>query len=440
MTKKLVFAFFALCAIDLILALVFQSALIMIIGCLCAGILVSNAKRLKFNNGGTIVLAYTVSCIVMVILYYGYMDKYGAPYYLGGSDDLDFEVFSAKYAEQKSLNYFAMVDDLTYQDNRTVGNGFIYLFALFRALVEPIAPYHTVVFRIINIHLLLIGALLLTAICRRKQNNNRSKAMAKESCLFLAVALYPNVVYISAHVFRDTICLLILCYVIYDITHIKKGSFIHAIVLGAIMYFVRPDYLIIVAGTYVYSIYVVQDKKWMKRLILLLGGIGILVIGLQFNIIELIKTKFGAYNNSYLTQGDGIGTAIFSIPLFPFGIFVRMLYAFVTPLPYQIFEFSFEIERLMIAYRAFGTCFFLYLLPYYFIRLKKMDLTAILSLVYLAIICSMTFTFRHFVIFHPLAIAVAYSEMLQTKKEKKQQYALISTMVLCFFFVVMLAL
>lgn len=130
--------------------------------------------------------------------------------------------------------------------------------------------------------------------------------------------------------------------------------------------------------------------------------------------------------SSYL-QGlsDGLSGMVFSRPLLPIGIVLRFLYGLVCPFPAALMSLDYFDEplySLVIALTCFGTIFQIFLLPYLFKGMIKLDYTAVKFLGMFAAIITTTFTFRHFVMAYPFATVMLAQQINVTEIKTRKKY------------------
>ncbi len=131
--------------------------------------------------------------------------------------------------------------------------------------------------------------------------------------------------------------------------------------------------------------------------------------------------------SSYLSdQAGGLSGMIFSKSLLPFGIFLRFAYGFVTPFPAALLSLNYfdePIYSLVIASTCFGTIFQIFLLPYLYKGVKRMDYPAIKFLGMYGPIILTTFTFRHFIMVYPFAACILAQQIEITGYRTRKKYA-----------------
>ena len=123
-------------------------------------------------------------------------------------------------------------------------------------------------------------------------------------------------------------------------------------------------------------------------------------------MMNFFYTKYSSY---LLTTNPGVSQFIFSEPLLPFGIFIRMAFGLIMPAPIWIFApflRSLSLNTVIESVVSIGTVVQLHGLPYIlfsFRSMKKMSLTFLFTLL---VVVSTTFTFRHFIMIYPFMITL----------------------------------
>lgn len=143
------------------------------------------------------------------------------------------------------------------------------------------------------------------------------------------------------------------------------------------------------------------------------GGMGML---------SVTNTGYSVY-----LQGlsDGLSGMVFSRPLLPVGIILRFCYGLVCPFPAALISLEYFDEplySLVIALTCLGTVFQIFLLPYLFKGMIKLDYTAIKFLGMFGAIILTTFTFRHFVMAYPFAAVMVAQQIEVTEAETRKKY------------------
>lgn len=424
----------------LILGIIFSCASIITVGILCHLCFMFFCKTHGFDNGKVVTVVLLIALIVVVVIYYGYLHTYRAPYYLGKSDDFQSEYYASIFSKGDFWNFQATNYTLIHSYNRTVGNGFVYLLSFVIHICDMCFGYHTMIFRIINVYFLMAASVFVVQSIRVFIPKGKNELDAiKQANLFALIVLFPSSLYITAHTFRDTIVLFVFASLIYDIAQKGRPLLIRTVIYCLIMYLLRSEYCVLIAAIALGVVFLRQKIMWKKVIV---GLIGVVALGVGFYFLDFapILSKVSVYEET-LIQADGFSRRIFSLPLFPLGVFARLLYGLISPLPHLVFMESLSFESVLTAWRAVGTCFFVYQLPSFVKSIFRKSWISITALGFLLVVCVSTFTFRHFIIFYPFAIAGAYIEkMSESEIEIKNGIVLSTFGLLAYFFAALIIL
>jgi len=293
----------------------------------------------------TFVFCFCVIVICLIYLYY--LQVFGMPYEMGGTDDARFEWQAEALRISGVTSYVAAQDFL-----RTIGSGTWnsagnYVIGL--ALLSNGTEWwglgiHTLNPRILNAFLLGITAVLVTSVSRRVSS---SEATARLAGYY--AGLLPTIVFTAAHVYRDVaIGAGIMAVVVLTIrltetpsSMVKQGRTLkRGVLLVGILLItasLREDLLVIMVGI-VALMLIVQVRSRLYRtalVVLVLVGLGIaLLTGWLDNFLE--RADFlTTYYTEYRAAGGsetGLGTGIYRLPAalsYP----LRVAYVSLSPLP-----------------------------------------------------------------------------------------------------------
>lgn len=378
-------------------------------------------------------IALLLQILLVVVAYEGYIQKYGVPYYLGGSDDLVYETWAR--------DAIKMGEVLPWQiTSYNRAQGFIWLLSWVMRVSEILGGYHTISFSILNICFLNIIAVMLY----RYACDNLEAKKLNPLFIYFGIALFPNNIYVSAHVFRDTLSSLLLIYMLcYGGNLFQKRSkgknqfiqLVQVILVGYFAYMVRPQnvyYMVaIMVVSYIFGRHNIPNKKTISIIL------AVIVAITMFSQLDLMKTLSG-YNaryNLYNTSGDtGFSGRIFMLPLFPFGLIARIIYGLVYPVPtalLKVFHITSDIDVFMNFLVAIGTVMHIIMLPYLLRGLVLLNKVSVAySIMFVSILLS-TFGFRHYIMISPLAAVIIYSEWQRTCNYTKA----LCFIVMCFLIV-----
>lgn len=370
---------------------------------------------------------------VVLLIYFGNIDLYGAPYYIGGSDDVTCERMAITFI-QEGYNW---PWDYTYASNL---KGFYWLLSVLIKLVNKLGmDYHTLAYRILNIDLHIAISVLVFKICYIKENLSADHARIA-MCIY---GLFPNSLYISSFVFRDTVSLLLIiqCSVFaMDIIrpHEEYGKFIlwknkisasmALSVLWFFSYWIRSENVLYIS-LIVFVCFLCNTRRPKTGIVF---GVIIMIVlsywlldkvGLLSKLTEKV-TNYSEYRQE-LASETGLSKFIFSKPLFPVGIILRSAYGLVSPLPVDIMLLfkAFTNGELALEFLvALGICAQIAHMPITLSAILQFDrISLCFGIVFLSIVCS-TFTFRHFIMIYPfmaIMIAKQYSSLNSLEYKKK---------------------
>lgn len=412
-----------------------------------AGTLFVAALAIKLDRHSVygVLITKIIGILFVLILYYGNLDTYGLPYFRGGSDDLNIELMAHNFI---SL-HFDWPWESTFYSNL---NGMYWLVSLFIKLGNQLDGYNTVSFRLFNINLHIMCGELLYFIYY-----SYSKNMVSSRKLLYFYMLFPNSLYISSFVFRDTLAvfLLLLAYFISENLFRKdnlslfifaKRKLLLVFVLSFIIifsYYLRIELFIFILFVMAISaIYTRSSLKFniatiLKFAILLLIFFAILW---QAGLLEYVIQKLERYQDYRTSQLTTVSNAfyqtIFRLPLFPFGFILRAVFGLLSPLPTNIIRLNSIFNNgvdFVLYFVALGTCIQIVFLPVLFSGLKKFNKVVI---IFIAIFCSIiltTFTFRHFLMLYPFMFMIIMSELDFLEYSKKKHLISLGILMIAVF-------
>lgn len=409
------------------LSLIFKSLSILIMG--IVGIFLvtylTNKTKLKFNR--LLYIIFIISIIAMLMIYFGNIQKYGTPYISGGSDDLAFETYSKYILDKGYLIPEQYIKDplLSFHNSK----GFLWILSWIMRIVEPFGGYHTIAFRVLNINLLIAIGILTTSFFKENYGFNDNK----NAIILIALTLFPNALYISVHVFRDTliIFLLFVVFYIWDIfLKRKKYNFIRlfkiismTLVISYISYWIRNQSILFIFAIVLVSILVNERTLSLKNFgfFILLLFISMIIAEI-FDLFDMIIAFNERYSIHKLRMGEGLSNIIFRMPLFPFGIFIRFAYGLVTPIPIPILNIAKMFSDIIVFFDvivSFGTVIQILLLPYLIKNIKRIDKVFIIFVIFMLGIVITTFTFRHFIMLYPFMFILIFRQLFITKRTNR---------------------
>ncbi|MFD5022796.1 hypothetical protein ACFWMP_28310 [Paenibacillus sp. NPDC058367] len=406
---------------------IFSNISILVVGILGLALVVLLTKNENPKVYMTLTVIFSISVALMLILYYGYFSKYTMPYYLGGSDDLSFEQ-SAEYILQRGykLPHELKSESQFYYHS---AKGFLWLLSWLMKFCNIFGGYHTIVYRILNIYFLLALGILVF-----KYFSKHYYFSQKQNLVVLCVTtLFPNAQFISIHVFRDTLNILILFSIFYmwdnylSKVNAAKISLILSVcitmILSYVSFWIRTQNLIFIIVIILLSLFL-KHRSLTKKTVWLYS-LGLIIILLAFSYLDVFNeiTKFNEYYTDYLlTTNDGISQKVFAMNLIPYGIFVRIIFGLISPLPVAILKLKdmfIDIDTFFKVLVSIGSIAQIYLLPYLISNLKRIDKVVIMYLTFLFATVITTFTFRHFIMLYPFMFILIFRQFFESTKQTK---------------------
>lgn len=336
----------------------------------------------------------------LAIQYGGLWERYGEPYY--GGDDLNFEK-NAEYLIDQNVFWFS---DIPYIQGMWYAKGFPLIISWFMRLSEFAGGYHTIIPRIFNIYLWMSIVLLTVKMVPEEYKKN--PAFKKATAVF---ALFPNAIYISSFVYRDTMVLFVLmlaAYSVYQCHKTKEKVFltiVTAVASAYLLYYMRSQLIFVLAVILGLILFWERVKgiqnKVVYRSVLIAVGVALIV---GFGGLELFNKTTASYSELRLEATDGLSGNIFSIPLFPIGIFARFIWGLCSPFPGGILSLEYlkyPVWSFMQLLVYLGTVVQICMIPFLWTGIKKLNTYAMIFLVVFLSIVSTTFTFRHMILSYP---------------------------------------
>jgi hypothetical protein len=327
------------------------------------------ARRWGRVESRIFVLVYCVAVCAAIVLYTIYVQRYDAPYYIGGSDDLVYEHDAQAVVSSLDFwEYGGIRGGVVKPSHNSVG--YVYLVSLIYRVAEPFGGFHTMLPRLLNCLTLGMLAVLSYRLAKLHGLSERTSRWCA-----LVVGLLPIMVYNSIHTFRDIIVSLLTLLVVYlwASNHRVSG--------------VRTR-LILWAQTLVIALVVSQLRMAQAVAILTIALIGDLLSSrtrirtfsapglyrLAVIVLVLVAVLFvlpntvgsfaqrlvrgqSGYTEYRLGLSDGLAARVFGAPV-PLTYVLRIPYALITPLP----VLSKQLERLWL---SLGTVAWYLLLPFF---------------------------------------------------------------------------
>jgi hypothetical protein len=369
-------------------------------------------------------ITFATNAIVVVGIYLLYLQRYGTPYYMGGSDDLAYELWGKDAIVLALFNYGGLRGGILSESHNSVA--YVYLIGLFYRIGDLLGGFHTTLPRLFN----SLGLGLMAALTYRLARNvglRQITAIATGA----VVGLLPIMQYTAAHTFRDILTSLLTLTVVYIWS--RPASTTGRISSRLARWLVTSVAFILLADLRRFQAYAVLGiafiadfasfRKLSAKRKLLYGLLALiaLAVGLILFTGELLSTveRLSRLQTIYVTglevqSEGGLSNVIFATPP-PLGYGLRIAYALVQPLP----VLTGEIERLLL---SIGTLIQFFFLPFLALgiltcfrdRTKWPLLVAFLIL--FGGMAFVTFTYRHVVLVLPYAAVITAIGFTENKK------------------------
>lgn len=350
------------------------------------------------------VLVYCLSTFYVVFYYQMAVYDFGLPYYMGGSDDIAYENQAAQLINVK---------DWWFYNSAMIGNvlgipwhnstGYVYFLAVLTYIGEHVFNgYSTFIPRQLNSIALSFVCVFIYQIFQKYSSNKEKLSFA---CVMFGA--FPLVQYISAHVFRDVIILLMIVYVVY-ILDAQRSRLTKVLVVTGLLYVIsqfRVYYVpvvVLIVIAFIVSRSRFYERNNVKVAVFSLSLIAVLAMSFSdLSHVEKLLTSVNNYGELVQEKADGMSSVIFnSSPVLQ--PFLRLLYSFLYPVPQLSPENSFSSFFYKIG-TFFQIVVFVYAARGFFIMLKvgKSHYIILSGLMFYFAFIFGTFTFRHQIYFMP---------------------------------------
>lgn len=386
------------------------------------------AEGLPQKYYGYMFVIVMVMMIYLMVHYYGLIEEYGIPYYAG--DDEHFESWG-KYLYEHEVFTFGKLKNVVFTNQ---GNARGYPLLLSWIELLSLGHYHTVMPRILNLYLWLSLSILTLKLLRLRISNSKI-----EKVMFISLALFPNGIFISSFVYRDTVMEFLIIVIVYNMimlmTYKRRSCYLLHKIMNIIIIILAGYYLAYIRSTSLYicmllGILIYMDKykdMSQKRKILLYSLIGIALVGLvmYFDLPDMYLRYSRKYTSYLLSQEYGLSSRIFSMPIFPYGWIFRCLYGLTVPFPAGLLSLEYYSKPFFALSNAvvyLGTFYQIFMIPYLIKASIKKNVNAWMYLVVYASIVLTTFTFRHFIMPLPFFALTVAEEYKDTNRKKRIKY------------------
>lgn len=366
------------------------------------------------------VVAFCLSIGYTIFLYYYYYQTLGAPYFnVPLSDDSSYERDALEYADQLGVfEYGKIAPTIVKHDHNS--KGYVYFVALIAKLSNFMGGYHTLLPRIANALFHAFSGIFLYRLLKLYVSDLRLVFR-----LSLAFVLFPYILYLSGHIFRDTFVCFAFVFCLYKT--LKPNKQILDWVLVAVVVLMLSQMRVfssaILVGTIAVNVWSQTQNRWVRSGILGASGVAIIFAFLfldslstraNLSLFDMLIALQEFYTNLRTGKdySEGLAVTILQMDLLPAGIFVRTIYLAINPLPFLDL-------RLPIFINGLGTLLQVLLFVYAFMFtvknfFKRKYVPLFFALWFILISVALTsFQLRHMVMYYPalfLLAALGYQE------------------------------
>lgn len=374
--------------------------------------------------------------------YFSLVEKFGIPYYAG--DDEHFEQW-ASYLFDNKIFTFGGLEKVVFT-NQSNARGYHLFLSWIHLLSFPFGEYHTLMPRILNLYVWQAIAILTDRILKIRFDDSKI-----EKKMLYALALFPNGLYISSFVYRDTIVLFLIMVVIYEAvillekrkSNVYRRDFRKKPVRRVIFICAALFLLFYFRATAVYFCFAIgilayldKSRGITKRQQFMAYSFTVLIMLaflLNSKFIEIFERFSTGYTEYILSYDYGLSDRIFRIPILPYGFLLRIAYGLAVPFPGSLLSLDFGTEMLYSLCQTFvclGTIFQIFVIPYLIRGILHWNRNALMYLViFLGVVLS-TYTFRHFIMPLPFLAMTVAEEYAITPKVSRRNYFIIVTLCL----------
>ncbi len=379
-------------------------------------------------------IVYGFAVFASVILFFIYFERYDSPYIGGGSDDLSFDEFAKIVA--KNLWYYnaeeigSLIDFSSHNSK-----GYIYLVSLLVRLGDLIGEYNTMISRLFNCFLLGQTAILTRSIAAQIGLNPRQALTAA-----LWVGLFPMMVFVAIHTFRDIPMAFLLLLGLKATLRISTRRDYIVPLLCTLAFILVTLAVIELRFLYVIPCSAMIVAAWLSRLFprtvlrtsyifaLLTAFIFLMQLTLNSDILFFINTL--EYVDGYtegLKEGgergaiDGGAVMLFSLP-FPWQYLARILYAIVTPIPIYYQQIEWNILGLGSIMQFYYSFFVLLGIKLIYRDMKLWPLLFGFAIIFLSYAMG-SFVFRHITAWFPFAVLLGVIGYERYRHHRKLVFA-----------------
>lgn len=396
------------------------------------------------KNANILLLIWIVNIVCILWMYYAQIRNYGFPYIM--SDDYYMETEWVKECLDKDFYTISQMIEGSQFFRLANCNAYILFFAYLNRIASVLGGYHTIDGRIINITATIICGLLVSGICE-KNFLNTIKSRRK---ILVLTTVFPNIIYISVHIYRDCYIMLLLVFLFYiwNDRDIRKKPIVLLTLTTITLYLLywnRAFSVVYGAIIIIIELFFVDfnkkllDKKYSKlQVVCVLGGVVAVFI---FAIYMLQLPRFARYLSLYNginTEDGGLKRLVYGMDLLPVGWLFRIGFFLCSPFYPQIvgdlqFGNSLDIIYILV---TMGTCFLFFLYPYLLKGILRFNSLGIIFLVMFCSTAIITSGFRHIMACYPFMFIMCGYEYEKTDFSRRGKYIGYSGILFLLYFTV----
>ena len=362
----------------------------------------------------------------IILMFYVYWTfGYGNSYFLGlKSDDYYFDViWSSSFLEKYGINPFKLPQHLnSVEPGLGVlhnSKGYVYLIIVLKYIGSFIGGYNTLLPRVLNMYFLTIIAYKSSQISFVYFKDKKLSVITSKAVFF-----FPVLLFVSAHIFRDTLIAYLLVSLFENIKcrKISLANILTTLIFLLPLFFLRTITFIlaIIIATF---LYIQKEKIDWKIMLFALSGLLITMTLFPEDLAKSLREIEG-YTSLNKARFGTYGTAVFTLPISA-GLIPRIVYLLTTPVPsvtsfYQFFvSLSTYLQLLFVPYLISG------------LMIKNQLLSLkIVSLLFFLGVAFTTADFRHVTMYIPFMIILALGGWRHFGKNRLDKYVRLSGMFL----------
>jgi hypothetical protein len=354
-------------------------------------------------------IGFSVSLLYGLFLYYYYLQVNGAPFFnVPLSDDSSYERDGLEYARLLGVfEYFNISSTVVHSGHNS--KGYVYIIGLIAKFSTFIGGYHTLLPRIFNA---FIHGFCVVFLFRLMKIYDIS--LERSFQVAVIFAFFPHLIYLSGHIYRDTIICFAVVYCSYKALKPNTSLFDWVTVVGLILVVSQLRFfsmLMLIACVMTAVIFVKIKSRSVRRVMIISSAVMLVLV------VTLISAVSGSFDGSIIQMlidsqehytklrtsteySTGLASTILQMDFLPFGVIVRPLYLAINPLPFLDLKLPIFINGLGTILQVLLFVFsFLFTLQNYQNR-KFHPLFIMLWSLFLGISLT-SFQLRHMVMFYP---------------------------------------